>query len=104
MMILHRFLMGSITVRTMTGYEREWKTWKEFVARKSLRADADPYMRNQSDQTKVLMVCQTKVLMGRQKREGPYRNNGGYTEAFRTGYGGHSVDECRSYRSGPEGL
>jgi hypothetical protein len=57
MMILHRFLRGSITVRTMTGYEREWKTWKEFVARKSLRADADPYMRNQSDQTKVLMVC-----------------------------------------------
>jgi hypothetical protein len=46
MMILHRFLRGSITVRTMTGYEREWKTWKEFVARKSLRADADPYMRN----------------------------------------------------------
>jgi hypothetical protein len=57
MMILLRFLRGSITVRTMTGYEREWKTWKEFVARKSLRADADPYMRNQSDQTKVLMVC-----------------------------------------------
>jgi hypothetical protein len=56
-MILHRFLRGSITVRTMTGYEREWKTWKEFVARKSLRADADPYMRNQSDRTKVLMVC-----------------------------------------------
>jgi hypothetical protein len=41
-MILHRFLRGSISVRTMTGYEREWKTWKEFVARKSLRADADP--------------------------------------------------------------
>jgi hypothetical protein len=57
MMILHRFLRGSITVRTMTCYEREWKTWKEFVARKSMRIAADPYMRNQSDQTKVLMAC-----------------------------------------------
>jgi hypothetical protein len=57
MTILYRFLGGSITVKTMTGYEREWKTWTEFVVRKSQRTDADPYMRDQSDQTKVLMVC-----------------------------------------------
>jgi hypothetical protein len=57
MMILHRFLGGSITVRTMTGYEREWRTWTEFVVRKSQRADADPYMRDLADKTKVLMIC-----------------------------------------------
>jgi hypothetical protein len=57
MMILHRFLGGSVTVRTMTGYEREWRIWAEFVARKSQRTDADPYMRDLADRTKVLMVC-----------------------------------------------
>jgi hypothetical protein len=57
MAILHRFLGGSVTIGTMKGYEREWKVWTEFVARKSRRTDADPYMREQSDRTKVLMVC-----------------------------------------------
>jgi hypothetical protein len=57
MTVLHRFLGGSVTARTLKGYEREWRTWTEFVARKSQRADADPYMRDQTDKTKVLMVC-----------------------------------------------
>ena len=55
--MLHRFLGGSVTSGTMKGYEREWRVWTEFVARKSRRAEADPYMRDQSDKTKVLMVC-----------------------------------------------
>jgi hypothetical protein len=60
MMILHRFLRESMTVRTMTGYEREWKTWTEFVVRKSRRIDADPYMRNQSDMSSVRRTPQGK--------------------------------------------
>ena len=57
MMILHRFLGGSVTTRTMAGYEREWRTWTDFVVRKSQQAGADPYMRGASDKTKVLMIC-----------------------------------------------
>ncbi len=57
MIMLHRFLGGSVTSGTMKGYEREWRVWTEFVARKSRWAEADPYMRDQSDKTKVLMVC-----------------------------------------------
>ena len=41
MIMLHRFLGGSVTIGTMKGYEREWRVWTEFVARKSRRADAD---------------------------------------------------------------
>ena len=57
MMILHRFLGGSVTTRTMAGYEREWGIWTDFVVRKSQQAGADPYMREASDKTKVLMIC-----------------------------------------------
>jgi hypothetical protein len=57
MAILNKFLGASVTVRTMAGYEREWRTWVEFVARKSQRTHADPYLRDCSDKTKVLMIC-----------------------------------------------
>jgi hypothetical protein len=57
MMVLQRFLGGSVTAKTLKGYEREWRTWTEFVARKNQRIDADPYMRGQTDKTKALMIC-----------------------------------------------
>jgi hypothetical protein len=57
MSILNKFLGASVTVKTMAGYEREWRTWTDFVARKSQRAGADPYLRDCTDKTKVLMIC-----------------------------------------------
>jgi hypothetical protein len=51
MAILNKFLGASVTVRTMAGYEREWRTWGEFVSRKSRQAHADPYLRDCSDKT-----------------------------------------------------
>jgi hypothetical protein len=57
MAMLNKFLGTSVTSGTMAGYEREWRTWVEFVSRKSRRTDADPYLRDCSDKTKVLMIC-----------------------------------------------
>jgi hypothetical protein len=53
----------------------------EFVVRKSQRTDADPYMRDQSDQTKVLMVCH---LFAERHRAGKRENaDTGITAAIR---------------------
>jgi hypothetical protein len=57
MALLHSFMGCSVTNLTMNGYRREWKTWVEFVARKCKGGDADPYLTNQEDRVKVLMIC-----------------------------------------------
>jgi hypothetical protein len=54
---LQRFLGTSVTRLTMAGYKREWKTWTEFVHRKRKGGRDDPYLCDQDDRIKVLMVC-----------------------------------------------
>jgi hypothetical protein len=57
MELLTRFMGGSVTRKTMVGYQREWKTWVEFVTRKNQGRKSDPYLSCEDDRVKVLMMC-----------------------------------------------
>jgi hypothetical protein len=64
---LQRFMGTSVTAGTMATYRRDWKTWVEFVKEKGQGVESDPYLRNQGDQVKILMVCH---LLAKRKGEG----------------------------------
>jgi hypothetical protein len=67
MELLQKFMGTSVTAGTMTTYRRDWKTWVEFVREKTQGLELDPYMRNQDDRVKILMVCH---LLAKRKGEG----------------------------------